>query len=259
MSLTLAGLKGTIMSMTYKKEAKGLLVTTTGKNGNTTNITLAYENALEAANVTTILQNHARGAASFRGAALTLMNIAQKTGMLKDWFGGQKVTQDLLKKMKDAEEFAGQQFGLTPEDWRELRQPGQYADTRSAMLKAWTFGETLEVGLDSKGISVLLTMNGLRKINASHRKAPETKGLDDYLETLAQYLTSHPEEAVGAEARVTKILSEARSLLDNVAKQAIAQAETSDEVQGPIVVTPIIASEAAQSLEASQVREAVAA
>lgn len=213
------------MSIAYEMKRDGLHVTTSALTGNINTVVIAYEKAMTVGNAGSALSNAVKSAASVRQAALTLIHAIQERGMITPWKGGGQVVQDFLKKMREAEEIIGVEFGLSKDDWAELRKPGQYADTRAQAMKSWSFGVALKVGLDEAGIAVLLTTNGLRKINAAHRKAPKVRGVDSYLEALDHYLKENPQDVIEAQARLHKIISDARGLLDAAEKQRLAMQE----------------------------------
>lgn len=229
------------MSIKYEMKKDGLHVTTSALTGAINTVVIAYEKAMATKNAGAALSGAVKSAQSVRQAALTLIHGIQERGLIKPWLGGGKVVQDFLKKMREAEETIGLEFGLDKDDWAELRKPGQYADTRAQAMKAWSFGVPLKVGLDAGGNAILLTTNGLRKINAAHRKAPEEKGVDAYLDALDHYLKENPADYVEAQARLNQIISEARSLLDVAEKQRLAAIENSsaeDEAPEPGQSTP---------------------
>jgi hypothetical protein len=212
-----------IMSTKCVISDAGLRVTTLSKAGHESTVIIAYDTAMESKTAGRALAGAVKSSASIRTAALSLIHVIQESGMLKPWCGGKAVVQDMLKKMKEAEELIGErEFGLTKQDWAELRKPGQYADTRSQAMKAYANGQTIKVAVDAKGAAVLLTTNGLRKINASNAKPPEKRDIDDYLDAVADYLEKNPKDAAHAQKRLHQIITAARSLLDSEAKKAEA-------------------------------------
>lgn len=225
------------MSIKYEMKKDGLHVTTSALTGAINTVVIGYDKAMTTKTASQVLSGAVKAASSVRQAALTLIHAIQEKGIISPWLAGGTVTQDFLKKMREAEETVGKEFNLGPDDWTELRKPGQYADTRAQAMKAWSFGVPLKVGLDEQGNAILLTTNGLRKIDAAHRKAPEARGVDSYLDALEAYLQENPADVVEVQSRLSSIISKARGLLDSAEKQRIAAAEQQN-----------VATEAGQSI-----------
>jgi hypothetical protein len=209
--------RGNIMSIKFAINPNGCEIRTMGKNGIETIVSHSYEKAMERSVIVRCMRNNTQAAGSMRQASLSFIHEIQTSGMIDPWFNSQTVHSDLLKKMREAEEKLAVEFGMTADDVAEMRKPGAYADTRSHALKAWGFGIALKTGVDETGNVNLLTTSALRQINASKRKEPETKTIDDLLAKVAEFLMERPQDVVVVEEQTRNMIKAARAMLDSAA------------------------------------------
>lgn len=225
------------MSMQYEMSDSGVKVTVTDKQGKMTAVTHAYEKAMDPKQFVQALARAMKAAPSVRQAAVSFIHHIQTTGYLDPWKGGDKhgkVAKELLAKMRDLEDSIGVELGLSAEAIKEMRTPGQYADTRSLALKCWVIGVPLQAGVEkSTGIPNLITVSAMRQIVQANRATPEPTTVGDILDKLEKALEKDPSAAGAVIGRMNTIMSFARSLLDSATKQVIDEAAKESEITAP--------------------------
>lgn len=221
------------MTIKFNLKADGCEIRVMNKNGIETVVSHSYEKAMVRDQIVRCMRNNTQQAGSMRAASLSFIHEIQTSGMIDPWFNSQTVHSDLLKKMREAEEKLAVEFGMTSDDVAEMRKPGAYADTRSHALKAWGFGIALKTGVDEKGNVNLLTTSALRQINASKRKEPETKTIDDLLAKVAEFLMERPQDVVVVEEQTRNMIKAARAMLDSAALILAGQTQTLVAVDVP--------------------------
>lgn len=201
------------MTTKFQITPDGLIVTTVSKNGVESIQRLEYETEVSLETVGRVLLQDSKAAPSMRQASLVFLSTLQERGELKAYFDSKKVTTELLKATRQAEEKLVKELNLGDEVLANMRKAGVYADTRSHALKAYCNGFAIKQGTDK-----LLTTSALRSINLTFNKPKEAKTLEAIMDELKAYCEAHPSDISIAMAQFNAVMSAAREHLDAVTK-----------------------------------------